>query len=221
MAKELIIDIEKITQLVSVQVYLGQDEFACKNCGSLTPWPDVRLYRQQVKGGKTHYRAFCDECKLYSHALRQSKIERIYWKGDYTDVGEFDTGLLKWMIDKGYIKNKQVKEYAIEVVNQRQSLEGGRPVNVKDIRISHKEQEWMDNIRELKIQLKGAICDTSAAINEACLVSKTAPYSEVQRLLNRVKAQRKKRVKLEKDLKELENEIEKLRTNMSDNPTQI
>lgn len=194
--RELIIDPAKHAQLVHIQDYIGQKEFVCKLCGSVNDWSVTKLYKQTIRGGKVQYRALCEDCDCYGPSLKTSLSEKIYWKGSYTDVGEFDTKLLSWMLKVGYIKNARVREFVVNHVNQRNDPEMASPTLNDERPLDVAEQRLIDRLLSARASLEEAEANVDELMQQLLAIAMKASYLEVRNVEDRLKGAKKNKDKL-------------------------
>lgn len=128
-----------------IAIYLGETELQCKHCGSVTPTDDVVIETKYSSSHKASYYAHCPDCEGFLKKMRQDKKSRVFWKGSMIDIGKFDSGLLLWMLQIGYTKNKNVEDAIGKLLWDRTEIP-----NIKDIKISKRELMEIEHNKTIK-----------------------------------------------------------------------
>ena len=98
-----------IGEIKDISNYLGETDFICKSCGSISELEDVNVIESTWKNKKVHYGAHCPECAAFIRWMPTSKTERIWWKNDMVEIASMDTGLIMWLLNHGKGNIRQQK----------------------------------------------------------------------------------------------------------------
>ena len=88
--------------------YLGIIDYPCRKCGAVNIVEEVDVEVIAGKKGNPIFRALCPDCGAFIRRMRNTKAEKIYWKGSTHEIAKLDTSLLIWMLQVGYVKNERV-----------------------------------------------------------------------------------------------------------------
>ena len=125
-----------------ISKYIGVIDYACKKCGAVTHVDLIDVKYKAGKRGNPIISAYCPDCGAYIKRMRNSKQERIFWKGSMHNIQEFDISLLMWMLQIDYIKDsntlKAVKQYLTGKIVTNKTIE---PMSVTEQRIITTKKE--------------------------------------------------------------------------------
>ena len=166
--------------LIDIQKFLGLPEFICYQCGSVNNWQGVDIKKIIFKNmKKPHYRPTCPDCETKGAFMMQSKVERIHWKNEMTEITSFDSKLLSWMLEKNYygVSSPKVKDAVIAVLEQRLFS----PEVIKDIVMTGTEAKLLEKMNDFRSDIK----DHEKVVSEVRQLlidnSATLDYFEVQK----------------------------------------
>ena len=103
-------------RIIDIARYLGEHELTCKKCGLIMDVSEGVIDMKAGKRGNPIFSASCPDCGAYIKRMRNSKGEKIFWRGSTHEVAKLETSLLIWMLQVGYITNERVIAMADELL---------------------------------------------------------------------------------------------------------
>jgi len=96
-----------------IQNYLGECEFPCTSCGSINTLEEliVQLDNNRAK-------ATCAHCETFIKWLPAKKIDRVFWKGNMTEIAKIETSLLMWMVNNQFGSHSARRFIRIELMTR-------------------------------------------------------------------------------------------------------
>jgi len=188
-----------------IAVYLGESELICRKCGSILHVNEVEIEMKAGKRGNPIFWAICPDCEARIKRMKNSKKERIFWKGQMLEIDDFDTSLLLWMLQVGFLKSDRV----IDAV--RAHLKGRIVTNKTIEPMSLSEQREITlkkEIRALNVQLADKT-QAKALINHAVIMN-AATWDAIKmgQEINKINGINKRIKEIEKDIKAKQKELE-------------
>ena len=122
-----------------IQNYLGECEFPCTSCGSINTLEEliVQLDNNRAK-------ATCAHCETFIKWLPAKKIDRVFWKGNMTEIAKIETSLLMWMVNNQFGSHSARRFIRIELMTRVDASE------VPDIQTDRAEERELANRTKLR-----------------------------------------------------------------------
>ena len=185
--------------------YLGEHELSCKKCGLVMDVEECDIEMKVGKRGNPLFSAYCPDCGAYIKRMRNTKTEKIFWRGSTHEVAKLETSLLIWMLQVGYITNERV----INAV--RHHLKGRIVTNktIEPMSISEqKEITLKKEIRGLKIKLGEDVKKRELYNHEMLMNAATWDAVQMGKFMTGMKTINKRIAETEKDIKAKEEQID-------------
>jgi uncharacterized protein YlaI len=191
-------------RIIEINEYLGIKELICKKCGSLLSIREIDVETSFTKRHQPIFWALCPDCGHKIRRLRNSKVERVFWKGSMHNIADIDTSLLLWMLQVDYIKDKKL------VKAVRHHLKGRIVTNKTIEPMSIQEQRELTlkkELRALRVQLEEKE-KLKGEINHSVIMN-AAKWDAVRmgKEIKRINALAKKITEIQKDIKEREKQV--------------
>ena len=196
-----------------IAIYLGETELLCKHCGTVNPVADVRIETSYTASHKASYHAHCPECDGHIKKMRQDKKNRVFWKGSMITIGEFDSSLLLWILQKEYCKSDRVNDAITDLLWERLEIP-----NIKDFNPTIREMkiaEWTVKLKDEEKQLAEREYRIKSITHD--IISEAAGWSsgEMQKQTKILKALRSSVKMRKRNLEEIKDTLDKLHKNRS------
>jgi PIN domain nuclease of toxin-antitoxin system len=184
-------------RIIEINQYLGIKELICKKCGSILDIKEINVETSFTKRHQAIFWAICPDCGAKIRRLRNSKVDRVFWRGSMHNIANLDTSLLIWMLQVGYIKEEKLKS-AVE-----HHLKG-RIVSNKSIEpMSIQEQQEITlkkELRALKAQLEAKEQEKAEVNHSVIMNAATWDALKMGQAIKRINALAKKIVEIKKDI---------------------
>lgn len=194
--------------LIKIQKHLGVAEYCCRHCGCVNSWETTLLKMVQFKNSKKkHYKPICSDCDMAGAWLLQTATERIWYKGSMTEIADFDSKLLAWMLKKDYfgIKAPRVRKAVIEMLEHRLF----KPEEIKDIVMTGKETKAIEKLNDVNNDIRDYENDIKKMQKELVSDSDKWDYFEIKRCTNLIETKRRRIKSARKVLAKLLDEQDK------------
>ena len=194
--------------LIKIQKHLGVKEYACRHCGCVNSWETTVLKLVQFKNSKkNHYKPICSDCDKGGAWLLQTATERIWWKGSMTEIAEFDSKLLAWMLEKNYfgIKAPRIRKAILELLESRLF----KPDVIKDIVMTGEETKLLEKTNDLNTDIRDYENDIKKMQSELVSESDKWDYFEIMRCTKLIETKRRRIKSARKALAKLLDEQDK------------
>lgn len=186
-------------RIVDIARYYGENELICKKCGLVMDVSEAELDIKPSKRKYPIFRALCPDCGAYIKRMRNSYVDRIFWKNGMHPITDFDSGLLMWMLKTGYIKDKHTRKATEHHLRAR--IVTNKTIEPMSV-IEQREITLKKEIRGLRVQLEKVVKDKQLVNHEIVVNSAIWDSLKMAGAANRMKALTKKAKELTRDIEE-------------------
>jgi hypothetical protein len=175
---------EAIERIKEIAIYLNDIEFTCTKCGTINTLATIDIIQALNVRHIPYYKAMCPDCNSYIRRMKNTKAERIWYKGSMQEIAKLDTSLLMWMLSTPFTTNIRERAAITAVLKTRVVGTCEAPQTMTEIKAQaalDKKNASRNKVEEMttkKLNLQQAIRDDS--INWT--------YGEIQAAYKKLKA---------------------------------